>query len=113
MAAIPLQAIREAIVSCERCPRLRTYCARIAREKRRADRDENYWGKAVPRLGAPTAAPLAFGNAVHHRLANGQVLIGCYHPSRQNTNTGKLTSSMMDDVFHIARTALCSSPVRR
>jgi uracil-DNA glycosylase len=26
-------------------------------------------------------------------------LIGCYHPSRQNTNTGKLTSRMMDDVF--------------
>lgn len=45
----------------------------------------------------------AFGHACQHDLPNGQTLIGCYHPSRQNTNTGKLTSSMMDDVFRIAR----------
>ena len=32
----------EQIVTCERCDRLRTYCARIAREKRRAYRDEIY-----------------------------------------------------------------------
>jgi uracil-DNA glycosylase len=29
-------------------------------------------------------------------------LIGCYHPSRQNTNTGKLTARMMDAVFRTA-----------
>jgi uracil-DNA glycosylase len=34
-----------------------------------------------------------------HELPNGQTLIGCYHPSRQNTNTGKLTARMMDDIF--------------
>jgi uracil-DNA glycosylase len=39
-------------------------------------------------------------------LSNGQILIGCYHPSRQNTNTGKLTASMMDDVFRKSRHAL-------
>ena len=36
-------------------------------------------------------------------LPNGQTLIGCYHPSRQNTNTGKLTARMMTDVFRKAR----------
>ncbi len=41
----------------------------------------------------------AFGHAVQHRLPNGQTLIGCYHPSRQNTNTGKLTPQMMDTVL--------------
>ena len=41
----------------------------------------------------------AFGHGVMHQLSNGQTLIGCYHPSRQNTNTGKLTSRMMGDVF--------------
>jgi uracil-DNA glycosylase family 4 len=41
----------------------------------------------------------AFGHAVQHRLPNGQTLIGSYHPSRQNTNTGKLTAQMMDTVL--------------
>jgi uracil-DNA glycosylase family 4 len=48
----------------------------------------------------------AFGHAVVHRLPNGQTLIGSYHPSRQNTNTGKLDARMMDDVFLRARQAL-------
>src|SRR4029077_16323207 len=40
-----------------------------------------------------------FAHNLAHALPNGQILIGCYHPSRQNTNTGKLTAGMMDDVF--------------
>jgi uracil-DNA glycosylase family 4 len=228
---ITLEAVRAQIVSCERCPRLREYCARIGREKRRAYRDDTYWARPVPGFGDPRArllivglAPAAHGAnrtgrvftgdgiggsgdflmaALHragfanlptswsvddglrlrnayiaaavrcappgnkptpdeiqrclphldaevaalsrvqvvvalgkigfdaylrmlqHRgaptrvrprptfahaksqtLPNGQVLIGCYHPSRQNTNTGKLTGRMMDDVFQIATVQL-------
>jgi uracil-DNA glycosylase len=40
------------------------------------------------------------------RLPNGHVLIGSYHPSRQNTNTGRLTPSMMRAIFRKARTLL-------
>jgi len=47
-----------------------------------------------------------FGQATVHRLSNNQTLVGCYHPSRQNTNTGKLTAAMMDAVFQIARRTL-------
>jgi uracil-DNA glycosylase family 4 len=224
--------VQQAIVSCDRCARLRTYCAEIAREKRRAFRDEEYWGRPVPGFGDPRArllliglAPAAHGanrtgrvftgdgvggsgdflmSALHragfsnlptsrhprdglvlkdafiaaavrcappgnkptpeeiancrphldaeiaalprvrvvvglgriafdaylrllkhraivvkpkpefeharaHALPNGQTLIGCYHPSRQNTNTGKLTAAMMDEVFRLARTRLRSS----
>jgi uracil-DNA glycosylase family 4 len=50
-----------------------------------------------------------FGHARAHALPNGQTLIGCYHPSRQNTNTGKLTAAMMDEVFRLARARLRSS----
>ena len=43
-----------------------------------------------------------FGHGVAHALPNGQTLIGSYHPSRQNTNTGTLTPRMMDEVFRAA-----------
>jgi uracil-DNA glycosylase family 4 len=224
-----LRIVREQIISCEKCPRLREYCQRIGREKRRAFRDDTYWAKPVPGFGDPNArmlliglAPAAHGAnrtgrvftgdgtggsgdflmAALHRagfsnittsqhpndgltltdafiaaavrcappdnkpnpeeiarclphldaeiaalprvqvvvalgkiafdaylqllklrgevirprpqfahgsvdtLSSGQTLIGCYHPSRQNTNTGKLTASMMDDVFRKARRVL-------
>ena len=226
---LSLRAVRDSIISCDRCPRLRTYCAEIARVKRRAFRDEIYWGKPVPGFGDPAARMLliglapaahganrtgrvftgdgprgsgdflmaalhragfaniptardpgdglqltdafiaaavrcappdnkptteeianclphldaeiaalpnvrvvvalgrisfdaylqlikrrgvvvrpkpAFGHAVAHELPNGQTLVGCYHPSRQNTNTGKLTAPMMNAVFVRARRAL-------
>jgi uracil-DNA glycosylase len=54
----------------------------------------------------------AFGHNVQHELPNGQILIGCYHPSRQNTNTGKLTAPMMDDVFRTASNALRYTELR-
>jgi len=220
--SLPLSDAREAIIACEACPRLRQYCQRVAREKRRAFRDDVYWAKPVPGFGDPRArvlivglAPAAhganrtgrvftgdgvgasgdflmaslkragfsnistsqnvddglaltdvyiaaavrcappdnkptpeeitrclphldaelaalprieivvalgkiafdaylqllkmrgdmirpkpvFGHGLASTLPNGQRLIGCYHPSRQNTNTGKLTAEMMDDVF--------------
>jgi uracil-DNA glycosylase family 4 len=230
-----LKRVHKAIVSCDLCPRLRDYCERIGREKRRAFRADTYWAKPVPGFGDPLARLLvvglapaahganrtgrvftgdgvggsgdflmaalhragfsnittsqrpddgltlrdafiaaavrcappnnrptpeeiarclphldaelsalsriavvvalgkiafdaylqllkrkggaltprpAFGHGVACRLPNGQTLFGCYHPSRQNTNTGKLTAKMMDDVFTKVRTALEIGDVR-
>jgi uracil-DNA glycosylase family 4 len=224
-----LSSARNAIISCIACPRLRTYCARVAREKKRAYRHDVYWGKPVPGFGDPDARLLivglapaahganrtgrvftgdgeggsgdflmaalrrtgfanidtshhvddglalrdafiasavrcappenkptpeeiarclvhleaevdalprvrvvvalgriafdaylqllrrrgidarprpAFAHAAAHTLANGQLLVASYHPSRQNTNTGKLTPAMIDAVFRTAARAL-------
>ncbi|MGO8719395.1 MAG: uracil-DNA glycosylase [Acidobacteriaceae bacterium] len=51
------------IAACELCPRLRTYCAEIARVRRRAYADQVYWGKPVPSFGDPNARVLALGLA--------------------------------------------------
>jgi uracil-DNA glycosylase family 4 len=227
--SLSLTQVRDAIVTCDRCPRLRRYCVRIGEEKRRAFRDQTYWAKPVPGFGDPEArllivglAPAAHGAnrtgrvftgdggggsgdflmAALHRagfaniptsqhpddglhlsdafiaaavrcappdnkptpeeiarclphlraeiaalprlrvvvalgkigfdaylrmlkedgvtmkprpqfahasrdlLPNGITLIGCFHPSRQNTNTGRLTAPMMDQVFRLAHRTL-------
>ena len=232
MTTFALHAVRDQIVACERCPRLRAYCANIAREKRRAYRDHTYWARPVPGFGDPDArllivglAPAAhganrtgrvftgdgvggsgdflmaalhragyaslptshaiddglvlrdayiaaavrcappdnkptpeeiarclphldaevgalpsvrvvvalgriafdaywrmlkarglssgrrplFGHGSRQTLSDGVELIGCYHPSRQNTNTNKLTAPMMDDVFRLAHRVISRS----
>ena len=49
-----------------------------------------------------------FGHGGISTLPNGITLIGSYHPSRQNTNTGKLTPRMLADVFQRAKRALAT-----
>jgi uracil-DNA glycosylase family 4 len=50
-----------------------------------------------------------FGHGVVNRLGDGvPVLVGSYHPSRQNTNTGKLTPRMMENIFRTARRLVSS-----
>ena len=65
-----LNAVRETIVSCEQCARLRTYCKRVAFEKKRAHRLETYWGRPVPGFGDPEARVLLVGLAPAAHGAN-------------------------------------------
>jgi uracil-DNA glycosylase family 4 len=58
-----LAQIERAVVACKRCPRLRAYAAEIAREKKRAYRDCEYWGKPVPGFGDPQARVILVGLA--------------------------------------------------
>src|SRR5436305_6139221 len=73
-----LAAARNEIIACEQCPRLRTYCARVAQEKRRAYRNDVYWGRPVPGFGDPRARLLLVGlaPAAHGANRTGRVFTG-------------------------------------
>jgi uracil-DNA glycosylase family 4 len=58
-----LKILNAEVIACTRCPRLVVYRERIAREKRRAYRDCEYWGKPVPGFGDPHARVLVLGLA--------------------------------------------------
>ncbi len=53
-------------------------------------------------LAVPRPRP-RFGHGVEARIPGGPALLGCYHVSQQNTNTGKLTPEMIDRVLARAR----------
>ena len=58
-----LTVLNREVVACTRCPRLVAYREQVAREKRRAYRDQEYWGKPVPGFGDPEARVLIMGLA--------------------------------------------------
>ena len=58
-----LKVLNQEVIACRRCPRLVEYREEIARVKRRAYRDWEYWGKPVPGFGDPDARVLVMGLA--------------------------------------------------
>lgn len=73
-----LDAFHRTVTACERCPRLREHCLKVATEKRAAFRDETYWGKPVPSFGDPGARVLIFGlaPAAHGANRTGRMFTG-------------------------------------
>jgi uracil-DNA glycosylase family 4 len=121
-----LASVRRAIVSCDRCPRLRTYCERIGLEKRAAFRDETYWARPVPGFGDPNARVLLIGLAPAAHGANrtgrtftgdgvggsGDFLMAALHA---NGFANQPTSSRIDDGLElsdawIAAAVRCAPP---
>ncbi len=64
------------------------------------------WLALETRRGRPIRPKPAFRHAAVHDLGSGAVVVTSYHPSRQNTNTGRLTEAMFDEVFRQARRVL-------
>ena len=73
-----LADVSHAITSCERCPRLREHCRTVAHVRKRAFRDEVYWGRPVPGFGDPAARLLLVGlaPAAHGANRTGRVFTG-------------------------------------
>jgi uracil-DNA glycosylase len=66
------------------------------------------WLRLLKRRGASIPSPRPpFAHGAMTRIAGPvgvpPIVLGCYHPSRQNTNTGKLTPAMMMAVFRKAK----------
>ena len=58
-----LTVLNQEVIACTRCPRLVGYREQVARERRRAYRDCEYWGKPVPGFGDPDGRVLIMGLA--------------------------------------------------
>ncbi|MGH9592006.1 MAG: uracil-DNA glycosylase [Bryobacteraceae bacterium] len=73
-----IESLNRGIVSCQLCPRLRAHCADVARVKRRAYLDWDYWGKPVPGFGDPQARVLVIGLApgAHGSNRTGRMFTG-------------------------------------
>ena len=75
---VGLDRVREQIIGCEACSRLRSYCQDVGRAKKAAFRDDVYWAKPVPGFGDPNARILILGlaPAAHGANRTGRVFTG-------------------------------------
>lgn len=73
-----LTRIQRDIVACQRCPRLIAWCQEVARKKRRAYLDWDYWGRPVPSFGDTKAALwiLGLAPAAHGANRTGRMFTG-------------------------------------
>ena len=70
--------LEEEIVACRKCGRLAAYREEVARTRRKAYHDQDYWGKPVPGFGDPKARLLIFGLApgAHGSNRTGRMFTG-------------------------------------
>lgn len=73
-----LERLTAEVVGCRKCPRLVAWREQVAREKRAAYADEEYWGRPVPGWGDPAAALMIVGlaPAAHGGNRTGRIFTG-------------------------------------
>jgi uracil-DNA glycosylase family 4 len=67
--------------------------------------------RALRALGPVSVRKPRFGHAVQ-AVIGPRTLLGCYHPSQQNTFTGRLTRDMLDAILQQARALACSEKLQ-
>src|SRR3546814_8728012 len=73
-----LREVTEEFVDCRACPRLVAWREQVARERRAAFKDEEYWGRPVPGFGDPDARVMIVGlaPAAHGANRTGRMFTG-------------------------------------
>lgn len=121
-----LQRLRDEVLACRQCPRLVGYRERVAREKKKQFREEDYWGRPVPGFGDPNArlvliglAPAAHGSNRTGRVFTGDrsaaFLVGALHAAgfaNQPRSTGRGDGLRYDDAY-LTAAVRCVPPDNR
>ena len=118
-----LDSLNQEIITCRKCPRLVAWREEVARVKRKAYRDQEYWGKPVPGFGDPQArvfvvglAPGAHGSNRTGRQFTGDASGGFLFPAlhRAGFANQALAESRSDGLIlkdmYIAASARCAPP---
>ena len=87
------EALDREILACRRCPRLVEWREQVAREKRKAYRDWDYWGRPLTGFGDRSAGLLILGRAPSHGRGGGKRCATPWPKARPRTSVPRRFSS--------------------